>query len=193
MRKDRSKIILAIGVLLILVSVLVYWKPWERFLLDDETKAWRLTLVGKNGAEKVLSIRDLTGLPSYKGKGGFFSTVGVVTGPYKYEGVTLEELGKQVGGISPGDAVMISARDGYSAVLVYEQVMGEFVTYDTDLKEVPHEELKTVLVYREEGKPLRHYGGKPLRLAILGPGQGFLTEGAHWVKWIEKIEVMGIP
>ncbi len=189
MRKDRSKIILAIGVLLIAASIVLYLKPWQ-MLMDEETKAWRLTLVGKDGTEKILSVKEITSLPSYRGNGGFFSTVGVICGPYEYTGVTLEELGRQVGGIDPGDAVMVSAKDGYSAVLSYEQVMGEFITYDTDLREVPHGELKTVLIYREGRRPLPHEAGKPLRLAIIGPGKGLLTEGSHWVKWINRVEIL---
>ncbi len=189
MKKDRSKIILVVGALLIAASIVAYLRPWQ-MLMDDETRAWRLTLVGRDGSEKMLSFKDITSLPSYRGNGGFFSTVGVVCGPYAVKGVTLEELGKQVGGITPGDAVMISAKDGYSAVFSYEQVMGEFITYDADLREVPHGELKTILMYRQGGKPLPHEAGKPLRLAVAGPEKGLLTEGSHWVKWVNRIEIL---
>lgn len=192
MKKDKSKILLMAGVLLILVSFMAYLKPWQK-LTDSETRMWQLTLVNREGSEKTLSFKDITSLPAYRGNGGFFSTVGVIYGPYAVKGVTLEELCKQVGGIAPGDAVMISARDGYSTVLDYEQVMGEFITYDTDLREVPHGELKTILMYQQEGKPLPDEAGKPLRLAIVGPGRGFLTEGNYWVKWVNKIEILKAP
>ncbi|MEQ8200947.1 MAG: molybdopterin-dependent oxidoreductase [Syntrophomonadaceae bacterium] len=192
MKDKRSTLILLAGILLILASALIYFQPWSR-QLDAETKAWTLTLVGRDGTEKVLSYKDLTALPTYKGEGGFFSTVGIVYGPYSAQGVTLEELCRQVGGITPGDAVMISARDGYSTVLDYEQVMGGFITYDTNLKEVPHDELKTVLIYRQDGQPLPDEDGKPLRLAIIGTRKGLLTEGNYWVKWVNKIEVLKTP
>ncbi len=191
MSEDRSKIMLVAGVLLILLSIAAFFKPWQLFA-DEETKAWRLTLVGKDGQELVLSVKDVASLPSYKGRGGFFSTVGVVCGPFSMKGVTLEELCNQVGGVSSKDVVMISAQDGYSAVFSPEQVMGEFITYDEDLKEVPHDELKLVLTYQEDGKPLPRDAGRPLRLALLGPGKGFLTEGSHWVKWVNKVEILEI-
>lgn len=192
MKKDKSKIVLIAGVFLILVSFIAYLKPWEK-LADAETTAWQLTLVDSEGCEKTLSFKDITSLPAYMGNGGFFSTVGTVYGPYAVKGVTLEELCKQVGGMAPGDAVMISAKDGYSTVLTYEQVMGEFITYDTDLREAPHGELKTILMYELEGKPLSDEAGKPLRLAVVGFGKGLLTEGNYWVKWVNKIEILKAP
>ncbi len=192
MKDKRSTLILLAGVLLILAAVLVYMQPWAG-QPDAEAKAWSLTLVGRDGTEKALSYRDLISLPSYKGNGGFFSTVGIVYGPYSAQGVTLEELCRQVGGINPGDAVMISASDGYSTVFDYEQVMGEFITYDTGLKEVAHDELKTVLMYRQDGKPLSDDDGKPLRIAIIGTKKGLLTEGNYWVKWVNRIEVLKTP
>lgn len=191
MKKEPSKIVLMAGALLIVLSVIAFFRPWDR-LMDEETKAWELTLIGKDGVEKVLSVKDISKLPSYVGKGGFFSTVGVVCGPFTVKGVTLPKLCDEVGGVSSDDAVMISAKDGYSAVFSYEQVMGEFITYNADLKEVPHNELKTVLIYQEDGKPLPRDAGRPLRLAIVGD-DGLLTEGSHWVKWVNKVEILEMP
>jgi len=192
MRNIKSRFLLIAGFLLILAAVLLYYNPWPG-LVDDETRAWKVTLVGRDGIEKVLSYKEITSLSAYKGEGGFFSTVGIVYGPYTVEGVALEDLCNLVGGISSTDAVMISARDGYSTVLAYEQVKGDFITYSTDLKEVPHDELKMILMYQRDGKLLSDEEGKPLRLAIAGPNQGLLTEGNYWVKWVNRIEVLKAP
>ncbi|HPR94650.1 MAG TPA: molybdopterin-dependent oxidoreductase, partial [Syntrophomonadaceae bacterium] len=189
MKDKMAKALLIIGVLFILGSVLVYLQPWQG-QVDAETRNWQLTLVGRDGDEKVLSYKDITGLPAYQGKGGFFSTIGIVYGPYDAKGVTLEELCEQVGGIVQGDAVMITAKDGYSTVLDYEQVMGEFITYNSELKEVPHPELKTILMYKQDGKPLADEDGKPFRIAVVSKDQGLLNEGTYWVKWVNKIEVL---
>ncbi len=191
MNRDRSKLVLVAGILLILASAVAYLQPWQ-WLIDAETRAWRLTLVGGDGSEKTLSYRDITSMPVFRGDGGFFSTVGMIFGPYSVRGVTLEELCGQVGGLAPGDAVMVSAKDGYSTVLSYEQVKGDFVAYTSDLREVPAAELKTVLMYQMDGRPLPYEAGKPLRLAIVGNG-GLLTEGNYWVKWVTKVEVLKAP
>ncbi len=85
---------------------------------------------------------------------------------------------------------MVSAIDGYSTVFDYAQIMGGFITYNpTTLKEEPHGELKPILMYQQDGKPLSDDDGKPLRIAIVGK-DGLLTEGSNWVKWVNKIEVL---
>lgn len=192
MKDRKSLLILFTGVLLILVSVLAYIQPWQNWP-DEETKGWQLTVVGSDGNEKVLSFQDIRELPAHEGNGGFFSTVGIVFGPYQAKGVTLEELCNIVGGIKPNEALMVSARDGYSTVLSYEQVMGDFITYSTELKEVPHQELKTILMYQQDSRLLSDADGKPLRIAIVGSPPNLLTEGNYWVKWVNKLEVLKAP
>lgn len=189
MKNNKFKGLIIAGIILIAVAILVYAQPWQG-QVDAETKAWEFTLVGRDGTQKVLSYEDITKLPAYKGNGGFFSTVGIVYGPYKTQGVLLTDLCELVGGIEPGDTLMISAKDGYSSVFDYDQVMGDFITYTTDLKEAPHDELKTILMYEQDGKPLSDDDGKPLRIAVVGTKEGLLTEGSYWVKWVSKIEVL---
>jgi DMSO/TMAO reductase YedYZ molybdopterin-dependent catalytic subunit len=193
MKDTRAKFLLVASVPLVLALValtLLAVRPWQG-QADAETKAWKVTLVGREGAERTLSYDDITSLPSYKGNGGFFTTVGVVYGPYEAKGVTLSELCKLVGGVTPSDFVMVSATDGYSFVFDYDQIMGDFITYSSeDLKETPHDELRTILMYQQDGKPLSHEDGKPLRIAIVGTKKGLLVEGSYWVKWVNRIEVL---
>jgi DMSO/TMAO reductase YedYZ molybdopterin-dependent catalytic subunit len=86
---------------------------------------------------------------------------------------------------------MVSAIDGYSSVFDYEQIMGGFITYSSeDLKETPHDELRTILMYEQDGKPVSHEDGKPLRIAVVGTKKGLLVEGSFWVKWVNRIEVL---
>jgi DMSO/TMAO reductase YedYZ molybdopterin-dependent catalytic subunit len=179
--------VLIIGILLIASAVLVYVQPWQA-----KPVIWNVELIGETGQQKALSYKEILAMPAYSGKGGFFTTVGIVNGPYRVKGVPLSDLGNLVGGITPDDVVMVSATDGYSSVFDYEKVMGDFITYDPQtIKEVPHGELKLVLMYELDGKPLSQDGGKPLRLAIIGT-DGLLTEGNMWLKWVSKIEVMKI-
>jgi DMSO/TMAO reductase YedYZ molybdopterin-dependent catalytic subunit len=181
-------LLMGIGVILIGLAAGLY------FLTDREqpdiTSFWKVTLVGTNGQQKELSYSEIKNLTSYSGAGGFFTTTGVVNGPYQAKGVTLEQLCLQVGGLQPANLVKVSAADGYSTMLDFEQVNGNFITYDPlTLKEKPHQELKPILMYEEDGKPLSEDSGKPLRLAIVGK-DSLLTEGLYWIKWINKIEVI---
>jgi DMSO/TMAO reductase YedYZ molybdopterin-dependent catalytic subunit len=188
----------ALGLILIAVSSLVYFHPGQPSTADSAID-WELKLIGLNGQQKVLDMEAIRDLPSYSGKGGFFSTVGVVYGPWEAQGVPLIELCQLVGGIGPLDIVMVTAADGYSTVLDYDQVMGNFITYNLTLdaenkeviRETPHGELKPILMYRQDGKPLTDDDGKPLRIAVIG-AEPLLTEGNAWVKWVNKIEVLKV-
>lgn len=156
----------------------------------EETITWNVTLIGSNDEQVLLSYDEITAMPAYAGHGGFFSSVGVVSGPYEAKGVPLSDLCELVGGVTPSDIVMISAADGYSAVFDYDELLGGLITYSPEnLREVPHGELKLILIYELDGEPLSDYDGRPLRLAVVGR-DALVTEGVYWVKWVTRIEVI---
>lgn len=186
--KEDSKAPRRLSILVItVVCIGVIVAMASHHFMDEERINWNLTLIGKE--EKVVAFDEIRAMPSYGGYGGFFTTVGVVNGPFKGKGVPIEELCFLVGGINTSNTVWVSAPDGYLMVLTYDQVKGNFVTYDpTTLKEVPHGDLKMILMYEQDGASLSEDDGKPLRLAIVGSDK-LLTEGHYWVKWVDKIEV----
>lgn len=192
-KKGRANIVtiavLITGVLLIIIPSCLYT---YQIIDRGQDIDWQVSLVGSDGSEIEISYDEIIAMPQYKGRGGFFTTVGVINGPYEMQGVLIEDLCARVGGIEPSNAVLISATDGYSAVFDYEQLRGEFPTYDPEtMQEVPHGELKLILAYKQDGKLLSHEGGRPLRLAIVG-GDSLLTEGLHWIKWVNRIEILKI-
>jgi DMSO/TMAO reductase YedYZ molybdopterin-dependent catalytic subunit len=183
--------ILVLGLICIVAAVLVYAHPWSGSAADIE---WNLTLVGSNGENATLSLKDIKAMESTPGQGGFFTTTGVVHGPYDVEGVSIEDLCDLVGGLGPSDGVLVTAVDGYSAFFEYDEVEGNIPTSEYDpatgnLKEVPHENLGLILMYEQDGKPLSDDDGKPLRLAVAGDDR-LLTEGFRWVRWVDRIEVI---
>ena len=177
-----------LGIVLIAVAAVYYMIGGAA----EEPIEWNLTLIGKNQEEQVLSYQDVCKLKSEEANGGFFTTVGVVNGPYRVKGVELKNLCTLVGGISEGDGIMISATDGYSMVFDYKQLSGGIQTYDpVTLDEVPHEKQIVMLIYQQDGKKLTDSDGRPLRIAVVG-SESLLTEGHNWVKWVNKIEVLDI-
>jgi len=189
MRRIVPIVLLVVGILCVVGAVAVY--ALERDSNQDRVH-WNVTLVGAGGQQKTLSYDEIKAMPAYEGWGGFFSTAGVVSGPFKVKGVTVESLCEQVGGVTSSQAVVIYAVDGYSMVFDYDQISGKFDTYDPQtMKPTPHGELKLLLMYREDGKPLSYDNGKPLRVATAGTDK-LLTEGHFRVKWINKIEVLNI-
>jgi DMSO/TMAO reductase YedYZ molybdopterin-dependent catalytic subunit len=188
-RRCAVVVLLAAGLLLILAAILCYTRPWDEDASDLDPD-WGLTLVGRNGEETMLSLAEIRAMPAHEGLGGFFTSVGVVNGPYEVKGVTLQHLCGLVGGLTSSDLVFVSSSDGYSSVLDHDQVEGNLPAYDPEnMREVQHEDMEVMLIYEQDGMPLSHDYGKPLRLAVVGT-EGLLTEGFYWVKWVDRIEVV---
>ena len=190
-RLCRALPILVIGLICIVAAVLVYFQPWSGSEADIK---WNLTLIGSNGDNVTLSLDDIKAMKSTTAQGGFFTTTGVIHGPYDVKGVSIEDLCELVGGIGPSDGVLVSAVDSYSAFFEHDEVEGNIPTSEYDpatgnLKEVPHEDLGLILMYEQDGKPLSDDDGKPLRLAVAGDDR-LLTEGFRWVRWVNRIEVI---
>jgi DMSO/TMAO reductase YedYZ molybdopterin-dependent catalytic subunit len=177
---------LVVGIILVIGAAAYY--IWNNYA-NVESIDWELTLVGKNNEQRVLSYKEIRDMPYQEARGGFFTTVGVVNGPYEVKGVLLKDLYGLVGGVTPDDLVSISATDGYAMVFDYDQLNGDIPTYDpVTLHELPHEKFMVLLIYEQDGKPLSDSDGKPLRIAVVG-SEELLTEGHNWVKWVNKIEV----
>jgi hypothetical protein len=187
--KSKSRIAIlgiVLGIILTAVAVALYFTDDFHPSID-----WTITLAGKNHEEQTLSYQGLLKLQTYEANGGFFTTVGVVNGPYRVKGIVLKDLCKLVGGVSDGDAVMVSATDGYSMVYDYAQLSGGIITYDpVTLKEMPHEEQLVMLIYEINNIALPQSDG-PVRIAVVG-NESLLTEGHYWVKRVNKIEVLTI-
>jgi DMSO/TMAO reductase YedYZ molybdopterin-dependent catalytic subunit len=145
-----------------------------------------------SGEQSVtLNWEDIQALPAYEGMGGRISSVGHVTPPSKFKGVTLEDLCGLVGGITEENSVSVVAKDGYAMTFSYNQITtGDFPTYDPATgDESPFDgKLWVVVAYEEEGAPVPADSDGPLRLAILG-SQKLVTDGHWWIKWVAKIEI----
>ncbi|MBN1191766.1 MAG: molybdopterin-dependent oxidoreductase [Dehalococcoidales bacterium] len=183
-----------IGLLLVLTGLVLIGLAAGLYALSEKesdiSASWEFEMEGVDGQNKLLTYSEIKNMPSYSGTGGFFSTTGAVTGPFHAKGVLLESLCALVGGLDESNLVKISAADGYSTMLDYQQVKGGFITYDPlTLKEKPHGELRPLLMYEKDGHALDEDFGKPLRLAIAGE-DGFVTEGLYWTKWINKVEII---
>jgi DMSO/TMAO reductase YedYZ molybdopterin-dependent catalytic subunit len=179
---------IVLGILLIIAAAALYTVG----SLAEDSISWQLTLVGKNNEQRVLSYDEIRSMPYEEAQGGFFTTVGVINGPYEVKGVLLTDLCALVGGVTSSDIVSASAADGYAMVFDYDQIGGDMDTYDpVDIHVVPHEKLMILLIYEQDGKPLSDSDGRPLRIAIAG-SEALLTEGHNWVKWVNKIEVIPI-
>ena len=68
--------------------------------------------------------------------------------------------------MGPDDQVWISAPDGYMWVFDAEQLEGKgFVTFNSDLKEIPSPPLRIILMYEQDKKPVSYDDGGPARIS----------------------------
>jgi hypothetical protein len=149
-----------------------------------------LTIMGTNGT-LILNSTDIENLPSYNGYGGLKNQVGTIKNYGNYTGISLITFCNLVGGIQSNDTVRITAWDLYTMNFTYEQVNGDFITFDNMTgSDVQHNQsLTPIIAYYFNGQNVPSADG-PLRLVIVGPEQGLVTYSTYWVKLVAKIEVL---
>jgi hypothetical protein len=153
-----------------------------------------LTIIGANGTQVVLNETYIGNLTSYRAYGGYKTSSSSLKGRGYYTGVPINTLCDLVGGIHYGQTLQVTASDNYTMNFTYEQVNGDFVTYDNMTgDQVPHNQsLTTILAYYFNDTNLT--SGGPLRFAIVGP-EGLCTDSAYWVQQVVKMEIFdeGVP
>ena len=152
------------------------------------------TLTIVNGTTtNTLTMDDIKALTPVSGSTGLITSSGTIDFPFNLQGVALSDILKTAGGITANDAVKISAKDGYSMTLSYNQVMNGtgFPIYNatTGKEEPPTGNIVVFIAYEQDGNAIGDDIG-PLRMCIMAPGQ--LTDGQWWVKWVQKIEVVAL-
>jgi hypothetical protein len=152
-----------------------------------------LTVV--NGTKTVeYSLAALQKFQPYSGNGGTKNKTGVITGPFTYQGVPLLVLVNAAGGASGAltadQSVKVTASDGFSKTLTYDQIVnGTVTTYDASGAAVtPASKPVIALVYAVGGVPLDNATG-PVQLGILC-AEKLVSDGSAWVKMLTKIEVV---
>jgi hypothetical protein len=147
-----------------------------------------LTVV--NGSQtKTYTLDALKAMAPTSGYGATINKNNVVAGPNQYKGVSLMDLVKEVGGITSSNSVKVTAKDGYSKSLTYDQVSnGNIpVTDKTGAAATPITKPVLFIAYEKDGAALDASTG-PLQLGIL-TDQNQVSQGSSWVKNTVKIEV----
>ncbi len=157
-----------------------------------DKKSIIFTLVGPDG-EKTFTMDELKSLPVSEGQAGIISSTGQISIPEPFKGVAIKDLVNSMSvPFDPSMGVTITAVDGYSMALSYDQVInGSFIAYDPAAgKELPlHDPLTAIIAYERSGGPLNATEEGALRLAVISEKNNQVVDG-HWsVKWVNKVEV----
>ena len=153
-----------------------------------------LTVV--NGTKTVeYSLAALQKFQPYSGNGGTKNKTGVITGPFTYQGVPLLVVVNAVGGASGAltadQSVKVTASDGFSKTLTYDQIVnGTVTTYDTTgAAATPTSKPVIALVYSVGRCPVgRRHRSRRTRSTLYR--QSLVSDGSAWVKMVVKIEVV---
>jgi DMSO/TMAO reductase YedYZ molybdopterin-dependent catalytic subunit len=150
-----------------------------------------LTQTGAQGT-KTLTLDDIKKLPATEGQAGIKSSTGKITPPALFKGVLITDLVKEIGGLDATMGVQLEAKDGYAMTYSADQVMnGTFVAYDPSSGDETRSagQLRTLLAYEMDGKPLDVERDGQLRLVIISEKNNQVTDG-HWsVKWVTQVTV----
>jgi len=160
----------------------------------EPSAALTLEVVGPAGS-RTLTLDEVWALPAVQGWAGTKSSTGKITQPTLHRGISLEELCKLVGGIQSGQAIEITAKDGYSSVMSYDEaIKGNVITYDpiSGSEARIGDALQVIVAYERDGKPLPEESDGSLRMAVISPRNNQVTDG-HWaVKWVRKITIKSV-
>ncbi len=197
--KSQNKILFLLGGLLLLTAVVLAAcgpketptletataEPTEAPAMPDAT----LELVSADATTSI-TYADILALTATEGYGGWIRSTGAIEPPAVYRGVALRDIAEILGGLGENNGIEITASDGYSMTLSYEQVMnGTFVAFDP----ATGEELKTpveltaILAYEREGEPLPETFDGAFRLMVVSAEPVQVVDG-HWtVKFVTTV------
>jgi hypothetical protein len=166
-----------------------YWvKKVVRLEIHANLQPMNLTIVAPNGTELALDETEISVLPAVRDVGARRNSLGVVSGLGNYTGPSLNTFCDLVGGMGNDSVLVVTAADTTTKKLTYEQVNGEFTTYNMSGQPVPHNEsLTPILAYHFNDANLSSSDG-PLRLSIVGP-EGLATSSSYWIKQVVKLEI----
>lgn len=164
---------------------------------EEDAADFSVTLIGKADDEEVLDLATLEEMDSVEALSSYQNRFGVWKGLGTYGGVELRNITDMVGGMEEGDLVTLTASDGYSVNLSYEQVYATTEYLAVQGRIILAYELNGSLM-SEEDWPM---------IAVLAPDEAFSNDdfnatapdgsefemqtsaGSLWVKTVSRIEI----
>jgi hypothetical protein len=189
--KFNTKLLAAIIIIIVVVSLsavaaqYALTKPRQNNALSGVS----LVLVGSDGTTKTLNENDLLALSAYTASGATRSG-NKVGATQTYTGVPVTTLLDLVGGIKSGETVTATAKDAYTTIYTYNQVVNgqDFNTYNSNGDAITATQpLKLVVIYYCQGAALASDDG-PLKMGVLST-EGLATQGNQWEKMVVKLQV----
>ncbi|NPD87533.1 MAG: hypothetical protein HGN29_02350 [Asgard group archaeon] len=137
---------------------------------------------------KKYTMTELMELESVEGYGGYKKATGTIVGSSLYEGVSLDVLLDEVGGISSDEDLKAIASDGWTVTYTSQMISGNVVAYDNETGDNQGiKKFQILLAYEVAGSNIPSDDG-PLRIAFISE-EGYLTDGNLWAKKVQTVEI----
>ena len=169
----------------------------EAIPVDVEFKEPQIKVVSQE-AEKEFSLGELSCLPSLEVNSAFENQFGNLRGQGLYVGVPVSTLLDYVGGIKPGQTLVITCSDGYSQEFSYDNVHPSpewaeiqgtmLIAYEKDGAVPPDWQEGPRLIF---APPDGIYSNDDCAQTS-SPGQGwnvYKSAGGRWARFVSRIEV----
>jgi hypothetical protein len=154
---------------------------------DENTEDEILLTIIDKGVNYTYTLSDLEEMESVSGQGRKISSIGEISGPYNYTGVSIKSLLKDVN--SSNDLYQFStiANDGYSKDFIVNESNIEVEVYD-ETGNISANESATMIIAYKEGDQY-YTDPDPLRIAFIGD-EIPITSSSFWIKYVTTIEII---
>jgi hypothetical protein len=146
---------------------------------------WKVEVVSGDRSI-VLTGADAAAIKAHTVNAAFLRSTGRIDGPSAYTVIPMDTILAQVGGISPEQAIRVTARDGYQMVYSFAQVSGGVFTYDDKGNALRVGGPSMLLAFESA----RDSADKLPRIIYGRPDGIVITDGHFWAKAVAKIEVI---
>jgi len=188
---------LAVVVIILVAAPLTYLVLTNK---NQPTGGTVLVLEGKTSS-KNMTLADLEAMDYNEALSSYQNSFGNWRGNGTYGGVLLGDLADEVGGMSPGDIMTVTASDGYEQNYSYYQVFP-----DANYSAIQG---KTILAYKFNGSSVPDWEDGPM-VAVLAPDHAFSNQdlnmtadrdpeyskatsgGSLFAKYIEKMKISAL-
>lgn len=151
---------------------------------SDASKNISSTVIEVTSIDGETSSVDLSELTFVTGQGGFKKSTGTIVGPGELSGPKLLDVLALAGGIEKGQAVELTANDGYKMTLTYEQINGDVATYNEKGEATTIDNLVAIIAL--ECSDNIGLASVPT-VAYIGEA---LTDGQLWLRDIKQIKIL---
>jgi hypothetical protein len=179
-----------IGCLLLLTIFCSQTISYNIVNINEQSNEDDILTIKHNDAQKTYTLADLENMNSITGYGGRLNSIGKITGPFEYKGVSISTLANEFPSLSKVYTMTSISDDQYTYSYSQDEVQGNVQVYDTEGNKQGIGGVTMILAYEEE--EIKDFPGGPLRIAYIDDTEQ-LTDSFLWSKHVIEIEFFDVP